>query len=256
MEQNLDTSLGYGAQLFSSMIKNDMVYVDKTRFIHQFLRNISNIVFLCRPRRFGKTLLLTTIKAVLEGKVSLFRDLYIGKKRSISDWTISRVIQLDMSLVDSSPEMVNDSLVNMLQTIASSYAIDIVEKKAGPALTELLNKIYRLPQVAPENLEASKSNLLFDPRVAVLIDEYDAPLLDHLFEPETSLDVQTVFRNFYKHLKASEPVLRFSFITGITQFSETNVFSHMLNIRDISLNSYFSSICGFTKKELKTYFAD
>jgi hypothetical protein len=88
----------------------------------------------------------------------------------------------------------------------------------------------------------------------MLIDEYDATLLDHLFEPEKILAVQTVFRNFYKHLKTSESVLRFSFITGITRFIETSVFSHMFNIRDISFHRKFSSICGFTKKELKTCF--
>jgi hypothetical protein len=254
--RNPETSLGYGSQLFSSLIKNDMVYVDKTSYIHIFLRNISSIVFLCRPRRFGKTLLLTTIKDILEGKENLFRNFDIGKKRSGSDWTISRVIQLDMSLVNSDPEKVNDSLVARLQTIASGYGICIGEQEAGPALTELLNKIYNLPQVAPVSLEDKNSNLLFDPRVAVLIDEYDAPLLDHIFDTEKSLAVQTVFRNFYKHLKASEPVLRFSFITGITHFSETSVFSHMLNVRDISVNKKFSSICGFTEKELKTCFAE
>jgi hypothetical protein len=256
IERRLATSLGYGTQLFSNMINNGMVYVDKTSYIQNFLTNNSGIVFLCRPRRFGKTLLLTTIKDILEGKEYLFRNLDIGKRRTSSDWTISRVIQLDMSLVNSNPEEVNGSLVTRLQTIASSYGIDIGEKEAGPALTELLNKINSLPQLAPVGLEAENSNLLFDPRVAVLIDEYDAPLLDHLFDTDKSLAVQTVFRNFYKHLKASEPVLRFSFITGIRHFSETNVFSHMLNIRDISLNSDFSSICGFTEKELKTCFAD
>lgn len=226
-------------QTFEHIIEGDMIYVDKTEFIHDLTRK-GKYYFFARPRRFGKSLLLTTLKSFFEGKKALFKGLYIDEKEK--DWTVYPVVHLDYSLVDysTSLEIFKISLLENLQTIARQYDLQLKNIVIANAFKELI-------------LALSEK---YNRQVVVLIDEYDKPLVDSLTNEQKFEENRHVLQNLYGTIKGLDGHLRFVMLTGVSRFSKVSVFSRLNNLDDISMNKAYSTMVGFTQTELETYFKD
>ena len=232
MEKKQLKRLPVGIQTFEKIIESDCLYIDKTEYIWNMI-HLGCYVFLSRPRRFGKSLLVSTLQAYFEGRKDLFKGLYIDSVEK--EWTTYPVLHLSMA---SGKHMEKDQL--------ERYLLDILqenERKFGLS-SDLQDPNIRL------------KNLIFNvheqtgKKVVVLVDEYDAPLLDVVHE-ETMLPVlRNVMRNFYSPLKACDPYLQFVFLTGITKFSQLSIFSELNNLFNISMDPEYGGICGITKEEM------
>ncbi len=224
-----------GIQTFSEIREGNYVYVDKTDLVWQ-LANSVKYAFLSRPRRFGKSLLTTTLKSYFEGRRNLFEGLKIMELEH--EWKQYPVIHLDMSICkgrDNAEELRRAILFNIKdQCMANGVEMD--NKTPGECLMSLI--------------KSCATNA--DGKVAVLIDEYDAPLLDVLHEKDNLDAMRKVMQELYQPLKASEAMIRFCFLTGITKFSQLSIFSTLNNIKNISMSQQFSAICGITEEELTT----
>ena len=224
-----------GIQTFSNIREDDYIYVDKTEYVYRLSHADAKYFFLSRPRRFGKSLLTSTLKSYFEGKRELFRGLAIEQLEK--DWTEYPVLHFDMSLAKHvDKERLERYLGNMLAGYEKKYGITSPAVDANDRLTNLISKACEQT----------------GHKVVVLIDEYDAPLLDVMHE-DTELPVlRNVMRNFYSPLKACDPYLRFVFLTGITKFSQLSIFSELNNIKNISMDDSYAAICGITEEEMRT----
>ena len=222
-----------GIQTFERIRKEDKLYIDKTEYIYRMAHTSGTYFFLGRPRRFGKSLLVTTMQSYFEGKKELFEGLVIEKLEK--EWTEYPVLHFDMS---GGKHMEGNQLEEYL-----GYRLQDEEKKWG--ITEpvkgINNRLIKLIDTAYEKTGK---------QVVVLIDEYDAPLLDVAHETEQLDTLRNIMRNFYSPLKYSEAKLRFVFLTGITKFSQLSIFSELNNITNISMSNDYAGICGITKEEL------
>ena len=223
-----------GIQTFEEIIKKDMLYVDKTGYVYH-MANTGKYFFLSRPRRFGKSLLTSTFKSYFEGKRELFKGLVMEKLET--EWTEYPVLQFDLS---GGKHMEKDQLELYL-----GYQLDHQERMFGITQHSMgaNNRLNDLIMTAYERTGR---------QVVVLIDEYDAPLLDVVHEDEKLPQLRNVMRNFYSPLKKCEPYLRFVFLTGITKFSQMSIFSELNNITNISMDDEYAGICGITLEELTT----
>ena len=233
METKQLKRLPVGIQTFSNIIEDDMLYIDKTEYIWNMI-HLSKYIFLSRPRRFGKSLLLSTIQAYFEGRKDLFKGLFIETVEK--EWTQYPVLRFDMSTAKHcNKEELLLELSNKLtryETIYGKGAAD--EVKPNQRFQGLIERAHKQT----------------GQKVVVLIDEYDAPLLDVVHE-DTQLPVlRNVMRNFYSPLKDSDPYLQFVFLTGITKFSQLSIFSELNNLTNISMYPEFAGICGITKEEV------
>ena len=228
-----------GIQTFERIIKEDKLYIDKTEYIYHMTHTNGTYFFLGRPRRFGKSLLVSTLQSYFEGKKDLFKGLAIEKKEK--EWTAYPVLHFDMS---GGKHMEKEQLERYL-----GYILSLEENKWGinSNLKDTNTRFMNLINTAYE-----KSGK----QVVVLIDEYDAPMLDVAHEKEQLNDLRNIMRNFYSPLKYSEPKLRFVFLTGITKFSQVSIFSELNNITNISMNDDYAGICGITKNELLTQLSE
>ncbi len=230
-----DIILGNGS--FETLIQGDYLYVDKTKYLYKLIRQIGNYYFLSRPRRFGKSLTLSTLEAVLKGKRELFKGLWIDS--TDYDWKEYPVIHLDFSkCTEDSASGVSDWINRQVIDIASSYGI-----KLGK------NDRYNY------NLDKLISKLAEREKVAVLIDEYDSLLTNNINNKHIE-DIRNILRGFYSILKAQGANMRMCFITGVTKFSKVSIFSAMNNLTDISVMDEYSTAFGYTQEELETYFAE
>ena len=222
-----------GIQTFERIRKEGYIYIDKTDLVWQATRE-SPFVFLSRPRRFGKSLLTTTFDAYFKGQKELFEGLKIMDLET--EWNSYPVIHLDVSVARNkvSGKELERSLLFMLGPLAELYGCDEKAVTPGEVLASLIRRAYT---------RTGK-------QVAVIIDEYDAPLLDVLHEESLLPEFRRVMQEFYQPLKASEAMLRFCFITGITKFSQLSIFSTINNLTLISLDAKYASICGITEEEL------
>jgi len=204
------------------------------------LAKYAKYIFLSRPRRFGKSLLTTTLASYFRGEHDLFKGLKIMNLEQ--EWQQYPVIRLDLSTAKNqdSPDALRDRLLLLLRPYREEYGSDPEEKTPGGMLTGLIERAYK---------KTGK-------QVVVLIDEYDAPLLDVLHENEMLAPMRKVMQEFYQPLKASEAMIKFCFITGITKFSQLSIFSTINNLKNITMLPQFSSICGITEHEVKTVLAD
>ena len=227
-----------GIQTFSEIIRGGYVYVDKTDLMWQ-IQNASKFIFLSRPRRFGKSLLSSTLHSFFDGDRQLFEGLKVMELER--EWVKYPVIHLDLSLAKSqdSAESLRARLLLLLKPWTETYGKDVDEVTPGALLTGLIRRAYQ--QTGRQ--------------VVVIIDEYDAPLLDVLHENEPLSSMRKVMQEFYQPLKASEAMIRFCFITGITRLSQMNIFSTLNNLRNISLLPQFAALCGITEEELHTVLA-
>ena len=228
-----------GIQTFERIRKEDKLYIDKTEYIYRMTHGGGCYFFLGRPRRFGKSLLVSTFESYFSGKKDLFKGLAIEKMEK--DWTEYPVLHFDMSGgKHMEKEQLEDYLSRRLKKEEQKWGITNPAKGANNRLIELIDAAYE------------KSGK----QVVVLIDEYDAPMLDVAHEKE-SLDVlRNIMRNFYSPLKMCEPKLRFVFLTGITKFSQVSIFSELNNIKNISMDDEYAGICGITKEELLTQMSE
>ncbi|MFH0734972.1 MAG: AAA family ATPase [bacterium] len=230
-------NLPIGIQTFEKIISEKFLYVDKTELIYELIDS-SGYYFLSRPRRFGKSLLISTLKEIFSGNKELFKDLYIYDK---IDWITYPVIRLDMSNVISSKgkDFFGESIINMLNIIANEYNI-IIENPID--YTDAFRKlIYKL----------SKIN-----KVVVLVDEYDKPIIDYINNKDIASENRDLLKDLYSVLKSSDEYIKFCFLTGVSKFSKVSVFSGLNNLKDITINERYSTICGITQIELENNFND
>jgi hypothetical protein len=224
-----------GMQDFEDIRKRGYLYVDKTGLIYKLV-NAYKYAFLSRPRRFGKTLLTSTLHYYFEGRKDLFAGLAIEPLEK--DWTQYPVLHFDLGRLK---ELTPDELREALHKELNKYdeKIDITTTGTpGGRLDELIQGAY------------SKTG---NP-VVVLIDEYDAPIMDALHDPDKLPEVRKVMRNFYASLKANDSILRFVFITGVSTFSQMGIFSELNNLKKITGDDRYAAICGITEQELKDNF--
>ena len=224
-----------GIQTFSKIREGNFLYVDKTEYVYRMTHSASSYMFLSRPRRFGKSLLTSTLHSYFSGREELFRGLAMEKLEK--EWIQYPVLHFDMSMAKHVDKDRLERLLDfMLSDYERTYGINVEGGDANLRLTNLIKCAYE---------QTGK-------KVVVLIDEYDAPLLDVVHE-DTSLQVlRNVMRNFYSPLKMCEPYLRFVFLTGITKFSQMSIFSELNNITNVSMLPQYAGICGITKEELVT----
>ena len=228
-----------GIQTFSEIITNGYVYVDKTDLVWQ-LAHYAKYIFLSRPRRFGKSLLTSTLESYFKGEKSLFEGLKIMPLEK--EWEEYPVIRLDLSTAkgQDSPAELRDKLTLLLKPYKEEYGSDSDEKTPGGVLAGLIRRAYKKTEK----------------QVVVLLDEYDAPLLEVLHEGEMLNPMRKVMQEFYQPLKASEAMIKFCFITGITKFSQLSIFSTINNLKNVTMLPQFSAICGITEHEVKTVLAE
>ena len=228
-----------GIQTFERIIKEGYVYVDKTDMVWE-LAHSSPFVFLSRPRRFGKSLLSTTLVSYFKGE----RDLFDGLKMMEleQEWKEYPVIHLDLSTAKNKDDVakLQNALSSLLEPYQEMFGTSANEDTPGAILKGCITRAYK------------KTGC----QVVVIIDEYDSPLLDMLHEQEYLAPFKKTMQEFYQPLKACESMIRFCFITGITKFSQLSIFSTLNNLSNVSLRPEYATICGITERELTTSLND
>lgn len=228
-----------GIQTFERIRKENKLYIDKTEYVYRMTHSGGCYFFLSRPRRFGKSLLVSTFESYFSGKKELFEGLAIEKLEQ--EWMEYPVLHFDMSGgKHMEKEQLEDYLSNRLEAEERKWGITHFKRGVNDRLTELITTAYEIS----------------GKQVVVLIDEYDAPMLDVAHERKTLDELRNVMRNFYSPLKMCEPMLRFVFLTGITKFSQVSIFSELNNIKNISLDDEYAGVCGITKEELLTQMSE
>ena len=227
--------LPVGIQTFPKLVEQDCLYIDKTEYIYKMI-NYSNYIFLSRPRRFGKSLLVSTIQSYFEGRRELFKGLYIDSVEK--EWAAYPVLRFDMSTAKhGGPEELTQELSSKL----SKY--ELVYGKGLPDETNLNQRLLGLIE---------RAHVQTGRKTVVLIDEYDAPLLDVAHRTDELCQLREIMRNFYSPLKYCDPHLQFVFITGITKFSQLSIFSELNNLKNISMLPAFAAVCGISEDEVRT----
>ena len=222
---------------FENLRRGGYVYVDKTAYLHSLVRQEGNMFFLSRPRRFGKTLTISTLEAIFQGKRELFKGLAIDK--TDYDWKTYPVVHIDFGdCGKSTPEGLDGWLKDRIEEIAEAYGVGPLDKTKTS--DDLFAKLILL---------LSKKG-----KVVVLIDEYDKVLSDNVFSEKVE-ELRTVLGNFYQVVKTKGGLLRFVFITGVTRFARLSVFSKMNNLNDLSLLPAYATMLGYIQEELEENFA-
>ena len=225
-----------GTQTFSKIIEEGMVYVDKTDLVYQLAQK--NICFLCRPRRFGKSLLISTLESYFKGEKELFKGLKIEELEK--NWAQYPVFRIDFAQGGfEDTESLKKTISSYLDDWEELYGVESKYDKLGLRFSKILAEAHR---------KTGK-------KCVVLIDEYDKPLLDVLMEPMEA-ENRAVLKEFYGTFKVADEHLRFVLLTGVTKFSQVSVFSGFNQPEDISMNPKFDALCGITKDELTAYFDD
>ena len=238
VEINMELPARYypiGIQTFSEIREEGYVYVDKTAQVYRMTRPGLKYVFLSRPRRFGKSLLTSTLRSYFEGRKDLFKGLAIEKLET--EWTEHPVLQFDMS---QGQHLDKAGLERYILYILSQN-----EQRLG-IRCDATDTNIRLANLIQETYKKTGK------KVVVLIDEYDAPLLNVMNEEVNLPILRDTLQNFYRPLKAADPYLRFVFLTGITKFSQMSIFSALNNITNVSMRREFADVCGITTEELTT----
>ena len=235
--------LPIGIQTFEDIRKENYLYVDKTKQILQMIEN-GKCYFLSRPRRFGKSLTLSTLESMFKGKVELFKGLYAEEWVKEKAKNPHTVIKLDMSGLGNyeTIEELNNALIDYLEEIIDDYNLNIqLKENAGRIFAKIIKGLYKK----------------FG-KVVLLIDEYDKPITDNINNLDKANEIREFFRKFYGILKNSSTIdnLHFIFITGVSKFSKAGIFSCLNNLEDISMDEEYSDIVGYTQEELEKYFVD
>lgn len=234
MEQQRLKRCPVGIQTFSDIREGDYVYIDKTDYVYRMAHADAKYYFLSRPRRFGKSLLTSTLHCYFEGRKELFEGLAI--ERLEKEWTVYPVLHFDMSGAKHTDKGTLEKMLNVqLAKYEEIYGKNSHAETLNDRMGSLIERAYRQT----------------GQKVVVLIDEYDAPLLDVVHEEENLPVLRNVMRNFYSPLKSCDPYLRFVFLTGITKFSQLSIFSELNNLSNVSMLKAYSTICGITEEEIR-----
>ena len=225
--------LPIGIQEFSELIEDNCIYVDKTKYIYSLMKH--KYYFLSRPRRFGKSLLLNTIKEIFLGNKELFKGLWIYDK---IDWKPCPVIKISFSNIDYKTLGLEKAIELVLTKLAQEHGIELSMSSYSLKFDELIRKL------------AEKE------KVVILIDEYDKPIIDYLDNLDQAEENRKTLKNFYSIIKDADQYIRFFFITGVSKFSKVSIFSDLNNLEDITLNDEFSTLLGWTQEELEHYFSE
>jgi hypothetical protein len=229
--------LPIGIQTFSKLREEDYLYVDKTEHIHRLITT-GNYFFLSRPRRFGKSLTLSTIKEIYSGNRRLFEGLWIEDKW---DWAnIHPVVHIQFNEIGYVTKGLEQALHDQLDEIGAEYGLALKSEQYDQKFRELLRE-----------LAATHG------KVVLLIDEYDKPLIDYLEKEKLpkAFEHQAVLKNFYSIIKSADPYIEFLLITGVSKFSKVSVFSDLNNLNDLTLHKRYATLVGYTQQELETVFA-
>jgi hypothetical protein len=227
-----------GLQDFSEVITRGCVYVDKTKFVHELI-STHKYYFLSRPRRFGKSLFVSTLEYLFIGKNELFSNLYIADKWDFEEYP---VIKISFANIGYREIDLGTAITGRLEQIADQYDLNLLSPSPSLQFKELIRLL----------------NEKFQKNVVVLIDEYDKPLIDYL-DPENlhkAIENRAILKSFYSILKDADPHLKLVFITGISKFSQVSIFSDLNNLNDISLDKAWNSVCGINQMELETNFVE
>ncbi|NQY74422.1 MAG: ATP-binding protein [Candidatus Margulisbacteria bacterium] len=227
--------LPIGIQTFEKIVQGDQIYVDKTELICQLI-NGSGAYFLSRPRRFGKSLLISTMEAIFKGKKDLFKGLWIEK--SDYNWNTYPVIRLDMSEMPSfSANQFVEDLKDRLLKIGREHEVELdISKSLAGCFIQLIEGVSK------------------EKKVVVLIDEYDKPIIDQLKNTEVAKQNREILKDFYGVLKSQDEHIRLVFLTGVSKFSKVSIFSGLNNLNDITMDTKYATLLGYTQEELEHYF--
>lgn len=224
-----------GIQTFSEIRRKNYLYIDKTEYVYRMTHSDSKYLFLSRPRRFGKSLLASTLHSYFEGAKDFFNGLAIEQLET--EWTHYPVLHFDMSMAKHvDKEQLQQMLNVQLHRYEEVYGSPDEEVTLNDRLSGLIRRACK---------QTGK-------QVVVLIDEYDAPLLDVVHGEKNLPMLRDVMRNFYSPLKACDPYLRYVFLTGITKFSQLSIFSELNNVKNISMDETYAAICGISEEEMLT----
>ena len=227
-------NLPIGLQSFKEIRKNNYLYVDKTEQIYPLLSG--KYYFLSRPRRFGKSLLLSTLKELFLGSQDLFKGLWIEDKW---DWSQTHpVIHLKISSIDYQRLGLYEALSKEISAIALELGVILTETALKGKFRELITK-------------ASEKE-----KVVILIDEYDKPIIDYLDDSAKTKENKDILKEFYSIIKDADPYIRFLLITGVSKFTKVSIFSDLNNLDDLTLHPKYTNLCGITQVELEQYFAE
>ncbi len=229
---NLNTST------FEKLVVEDAIYVDKTDYVWSLISSGDSEFFFSRPRRFGKSLLVSTLKAVFQGRRELFKGLAIDKKDY--DWKPYPVIHLDFGacMATTAREM-KEQISSMLEDVAEEHDVQL---RGTGIVIQFKNLIRDLKKRTGR-------------QVVVLVDEYDKPILGNITNPHVS-EILVLLKGFYSVIKTYEGLIRFAFITGVSKFAHVSLFSDLNNLTDITLDSNYAGMLGFTEEEIRETFAD
>ena len=224
-----------GIQDFEKLRSENFLYIDKTAFIYK-MADIGGYYFLSRPRRFGKSLFISTLESLFLGKKELFKGLYIEDKWNWEQ--VNPIIRISFSNIGHKYMGLKDAIDKSLEEIAQENNLILTAQTIDQKFRELIEK-----------LAASQG------KVVVLIDEYDKPIIDYLGDDtQKALENREIMKVFYSILKDADPHLKLVFITGVSKFSRVSIFSDLNNLTDITLSHHFSAICGISQTELETNF--
>ncbi len=221
---------------FEKLIEGNFLYVDKTEYIWKLVQPAYGQYFLSRPRRFGKSLTISTLESLFSGKKELFKGLALYDKPY--DWKVYPVIHLNLGDVkNSSPEELEEGLRDMMAEAADFHGVTL---KASDAQTQFHELVSTLGKTE---------------KVVVLIDEYDKPILGNVLNPRVG-EILKLLKDFYSVIKTTEKYQRFAFITGVSKFSHVSIFSDLNNLTDLTAKAQYATILGYTQEELEFYFGD
>ena len=225
--------LPIGIQTFAKIRTEDYLYVDKTEVIHRLITS-GDYFFLSRPRRFGKSLTLSTIASIYRGEGELFKGLWIEGQW---DWQkIHPVLHISFSSVDYQGSGLENGIKQTLSAHARQHNIALDSDTIKTMFAELVQK---LAQAA---------------KVVILIDEYDKPIIDYMDDKAQAIENRQILKTFYSVIKDSDPHIEFLLLTGVSKFSKVSIFSELNNLNDISLDRHYADLTGYTQNELETSF--
>ncbi len=223
---------------YEKVVASNIMYVDKTDYLYKLVSVTDGQFFLSRPRRFGKSMTLSTLKAIFEGKKESFKGQYIYDKPF--DWKSYPIIHLSMNKIKAdTAKNFEENLAGAVDKIAKQYSITLKAKDSSIKFEDLILALSK-----------DKND------VVILIDEYDKAILDNVLESEKCNEIRKILKSFYGQIKANEDKIRFAFITGVSKFTQVSIFSDMNNLEDITMDKKFAGICGFTQEECNKYFAE
>ncbi len=227
--------LPVGIQTFRDIIQGGFLYVDKTPWIYELIRYPKGVYFLSRPRRFGKSLLISMLDEIFQGQRELFRGLWLYEQPY--DWAVHPIIRVDFSLrrIQSAEEL-KAVIGDFLDVIARQYGVELPAGDYQKRFGDLIAQLARRNQVV------------------ILIDEYDKPLLDNIDNLEEAIRIRDTLKGFYTIIKGMDAYIRFVLLTGVSKFSQVGVFSGLNNLKDISLDDRYAALLGITQAELEANF--